>query len=132
MKAVFYVVVLVLSLPNLIAGVGLLLLKHTFSSHDPLQILTDFLFEVVWGLPLAGALFVLLLIFGILSNTRPYTAMFAFVLNAAALAFVLSRFGFPGNFDEAFFFLPVLLALIGLAWLAYPCFTPRRVEESAA
>ena len=129
MKALFYVVFLVLSLPNLIAGVALLVLKHTFSTRDPLQIITDFLFEVVWGLPIATLLFVLLLIFGILSDTRPYTALFAFVLNTAALAFVLSRFGLPSDFDQAVFFFPILLALIGFAWLAYPCFAPRPTQK---
>ena len=132
MKGLFYVVFLLLSLPNLIAGVALLVVKHTFTTREPFQIINDFLFEVVWGLPLAASLFVLLFVFGILSNTRPYTAMFAFVLNAAALAFVLSRFGLPSGFDEAVFFVPVLLALIGFAWIAYPCFAPRPVGKSAS
>jgi hypothetical protein len=131
MKGLFYVVLLLLSLPNLIAGLALLILRHTFSTRDPLQIITDFLFELVWGLPLAAVLFILLSIFGILPRTRPHTAMFAFVLNGAALAFVLSRVGLPGNFDEAVFFLPVLLALIGFAWIAYPCFAPRPIRKSA-
>lgn len=125
MKALCYVAFLVLSLPNLIAGMALLILKHTFSTRDPFQIITDFLFEVVWGLPIAALLFVLLLIFGILSDTRPYAALFAFVLNIAALVFVVSRFGLPNDFDQAVFFLPILLALIGFAWIAYPCFAPR-------
>jgi hypothetical protein len=121
-----------LSFPNLIAGVALLVLKHTLTSREPLQIINDFLFEVVWGSPLAALLFVLLLVFGILSNTRPYTAMFAFVLNAAGLALVLSRFRLPSGLEEAVFFLPVLLALIGFAWIAYPCFVPRPIGKSAS
>ena len=132
MKGLFYVVFLLFSLPNLTAGVALLVVKHTFTTREPLQIINDFLFEAVWGLPLAALLFVLLLVFGILSKTRPYTAMFAFVLNAAALAFVLSRVGLPGGLDEAVFFLPVLLALIGFAWMAYPCFAPRAIGKSAS
>ena len=125
MKGVFYVVFLLLSLPNLIAGLALLVLKHTFTSRDPFQILNNFLFEVVWGLPLAASLFLLLLFFGIFFRTRPHTAMLAFVLNAAALGFVLWRVGLPSGFDGGVFFLPVLLALIGFAWIAYPCFAPR-------
>lgn len=126
MKALCYAVFLLFSLPNLIAGVAFLVLKHTFSTRAPLQIISDFLFEVVWGLPLAASLFVLLLIFGILSNTRPYAALFAFVLNTAALGFVLSRLGFPSDIDQGIFFMPVLLALIGFGWLTYPCFAARR------
>ena len=129
MKALCYVVFLVLSLPNLIAATALLVLKHTFSTRDPLQIITDFLFEVVWGLPIAALLFVLLLLFGILSDTRPYTALFAFVLNTVALVFVLSRFGLPSDFDQLVVFLPILLALVGFAWLAYPCFAARPTQK---
>lgn len=76
MKGFIYVVSLLLSLPNLLAGVALLVIRHTFSTRDPLQIVTDFLFEMVWGLPFAAALFVLLLVFGILSRTRPCSHSF--------------------------------------------------------
>src|SRR6267143_4868546 len=107
MKGLTYVVALLLSLPNLLAGLALLVIKHTFSTRNPLQIITDFLFEVVWGLPLAAALFVLLLVLGIFSRTRPYAALFAFVLNAAALGFVLFRVGLPSDLDQAVFFLPI-------------------------
>jgi hypothetical protein len=128
MKGLFYVVALLLSLPNLIAGTASLVLKHTFVTRNPLQIMTDFLFQVVWGLPLAGLLFLFLLVFGILSTTRPYTALFVFVLNAVALTLVLSVFGLPDEFDEAVFFLPILLALIGFAWIAYPVFARRPIQ----
>jgi hypothetical protein len=37
---------------------------------------------------------------------------------------VLSRFGFPRDFDEAVFFVPIFLALIGFAWIAYRVFAP--------
>lgn len=130
MKGFWYVVFLLLSLPNLIAGTASLVLKHTFATRNPLQIMTDFLFQVVWGLPLAGLLFLLLLVFGILSNTRPHTALFAFVLNMVALALVLSIFGLPHDFDEGIFFLPIILALIGFAWIAYPVFMPPRAQTT--
>lgn len=130
MKGVIYAVALLLSLPNLLAGLALLVIRHTFSTRNPLQIITDFCFEVVWGLPLAAALFVFLLVLGILSRTRPHTALFAFVLNAAALGFVLFRVGLPGGLDKAVFFLPVLLALIGFAWIAYQVFVPAPAGEN--
>jgi hypothetical protein len=128
MKGLFYVVALLLSLPNLIAGTASLVLKHTFATRNPLQIVTDFLFQVVWGLPLAGLLFLFLLFFGILSNSRPYTALFGFVLNTVALTLVLSVFGLPHDIDEAVFFLPIFLALIGFAWIAYPVFARRSIQ----
>ena len=124
MKGFFYVVSLLLSLPNLIAGTASLVLKHSFATRNPLQIVTDFLFQVVWGLPLAAFLFLILLVLGIVARTRPYAALFAFVLNIAALGFVLHVFGLPHDFDEAVFFLPLLLALIGFAWVGYRVFVP--------
>ncbi len=126
MKGLLYVVALLFSLPNLLAGTASLVLKHTFATRNPLQIMTDFLFQVVWGLPLAALLFFVLLVLGIVERTRPYTALFAFVLNVTALAFVISVFGLPHDFDQAAFLIPVLLALIGLAWIALPIFTQRR------
>ena len=95
MKGLLYVVALLFSLPNLLAGTASLVLKHTFATRSPLQIMTDFLFQVVWGLPLAALLFFVLLVLGIVERTRPYTALFAFVLNVTALAFVISVFGLP-------------------------------------
>src|SRR4051812_3989434 len=124
MKALSYVLFLLFSLPNLIVGVASLVIRHTFATRNPLQIIFDFLFQVVWGLPLAAALFVLLLILGIFSNTRPYAAMFAFVLNVTALALFLSRFGFPSDPAKGIVFLPVVVALIGFAWIGYSLFVP--------
>ena len=124
MKGFLYIASLLLSAPNLIAGTASLLLKHTFATRNPLQIVTDFLFQVVWGLPLAAVLFLVLLVLGIVGRTRAHAALFAFVLNITALGFVLHVFGLPHDFDEAVFFLPLLLALIGFAWVGYQVFAP--------
>ena len=120
MRALIFVLCLLLSLLNLIAGTAALVFRHTFATFNPLQIATDFLFQIVWGLPLAAALFILLLVLGILSNTRAHAALLALVLNVVALGFVLSVFGPPHDWDQAIFFLPVLLALAGFGWLASP------------
>lgn len=125
MKGLFYVVSLVLSLPNLIAGTASLVLKHTFATRDPLQIVSDFFFQVVWGLPLAAFLFVVLLVLGMVARLRPYAALFAFVLNIVALGLVLSIIGLPRDFDNAVFFLPILFALIGFAWIGYRVIVPK-------
>src|SRR6266404_939819 len=124
MKRFIYIVALVLSLPNLIAGTASLVLRHSFETRNPLQIVTDFLFQVVWGLPLAAVLFLVLLVLGIVARTRTYAALFAFVLNITALGFVLHVFGLPHDFNEAVFFLPLLLALIGFAWVGCRVFVP--------
>ena len=134
MKGLLYVVALLLSSPNLIAGTASLLLRHTFATRNPLQIITDFLFQVVWGLPLAALLFLVLLVLGMVEKTRPYAALFALVLNIAALALVLSIFGLPHDLEQAMIFIPAFLALMGFGWIAYPCFTrrPKEVEMPAA
>jgi hypothetical protein len=132
MKLLLYVVSLLLSLPNLIAGTALLLLQHTFSTRRPLQIIADFLFEIVWGLPLAGFLFLLLFVAGFSAAVQPHAAMFAFVLNATALGLVLFRLGLPGDFDGGIFFLPIALALIGFAWITYQGFASRPGEVTVS
>jgi hypothetical protein len=125
MKGFVYVVALLLSLPNLLAGTASLIIRHSFATLNPLRIVTDFFFQMVWGVPLAAALFLLLLVFGIISRTRAHTALLAFILNATALGLVLLRFGLPNVFDKALFFFPLLLALIGFAWIASPIFVPK-------
>ena len=126
MKASFYIVCLLLSLPNLMAGLALLVLQHTFATRNPLQIITDFLFGIVWGLPLAAVIFIVLLVAGFFSAARPYAALSAFVLNAAALVLVLFRISLPRAFSEGIFFLPIVVALIGFGWITYRGFALRR------
>jgi hypothetical protein len=128
-KGFIYIASLLLSAPNLIAGTASLLLKHTFATRNPLQIVNDFLFQVVWGLPLAAGLFLVLLVLGIFDRTRTHAALFALVLNITALGFVLHVFGLPHNFDQAAFFLPLLLALFGFAWVGYQVFVPVATRE---
>src|SRR5207249_9492428 len=55
MKGLLYVAALLFTLPNLLAGTASLVLKHTFATRSPLQIMTDFLFQVVWGFAPGGA-----------------------------------------------------------------------------
>ncbi len=126
MKALLYAIFLLLSLPNLLAGVASLIIRHTFRTLNPLNIISDFLFQVVWGLPLAGGLFLVLLILGCVSRTRPYATLFAIVLNLTALGLVLARFGFPRDSGQAMVFLPLGIALVGFAFIAYGSTKPGR------
>ena len=127
MKALFYIVCLLLSLPNLMAGLALLVLQHTFATRNPLQIITDFLFGIVWGLLLAAVIFIVLRMAGFFSAVRPYAAVSALVLNAAALVLVLFRISLPRDFSEGIFFLLILVALIGFGWITHRGFALRRV-----
>jgi type III secretory pathway component EscV len=47
MKIALYIVSLLLSLLNLVAGLAVLIWQHTFSTGDTLQVITDFLFGVI-------------------------------------------------------------------------------------
>ena len=124
MKGPIYIASLVLSLPNLVAGMALLILRHTFATRNPLQIVFDFLFQIVWGGAPAAGLFLILLVLGCFRVTRAHAALFALVLNGIALGFVLYRVGPPPDLAGALFFIPVLLALTGFASLAYRVVVP--------
>ena len=119
MKALFHTICLILSLPNLLLGLALAVLQRTFVTRNPLQIVTDFLESVIWGLPAAAIVLLALLIAGLFSVTRPYAALCGAVLNLAALTLVLVRIRPPADLYEAVLFLPVSVALIGLLWIAY-------------
>jgi hypothetical protein len=119
MKALFFIICLVLSLPNLLAGLALAVLQRTFATRNPLQIIFDFVDSVAWGLPSAALVLLLLVVASFFSATRPYAAICALVLNLAALVLFLITIRPPEDLWEAVFFLPVLIALIGFAWLSY-------------
>ena len=125
MKGFFFALFLLLSLPNLIVGLALLVLCHTFATLHPLEIVTNFLFQITWSVPLAAGLFLLLVVIGIISITRPYASVFALVLNAVALGLALFRLGLPHDVEKLVIFVPVVVALIGFGWLAYPVCRPR-------
>jgi hypothetical protein len=130
MKMLLYIVSLLLSLPNLVVGLALLILGHATSTHQPLQMITDFLFGVAYGPPIAALIIIVLLLAGCITESRPYAAILALALNVAALVLVLVRIGGPSNLDQGLFFLPVLLALIGFAWIAYRGFLPKPLVEA--
>ena len=119
MKMLIYIVSLVLSLPNLIAGLAVFLLGKTFSGRDVFEVLDIFFGGLFHGIPIAAGVIIVLLLAGCITETRPYAAVVAFALNVAALAVVLVRVAVPTDLSQGVFFLPVLLALFGFAWIAY-------------
>jgi len=125
MRALVYLTSLVLSSPNLVAGLALLVLQHTFSTRNPIEIALDFLLAVVWGLPAAALGFVILFVTGMFAGARPFAALSLLVLNLAALGLVILRIRPPADVWEAALFLPVLLALVGCGWIIYDGFRLR-------
>lgn len=123
MKAVLFALFLLLSLPNLMAGTACLILRQIIATRGLFQLLINlvdaFCFQINWGLPLAGLLIVLLLVLGSLPETQRYAAMFAFVLNGAALGIFLFYAGPPTDSGQVIVFLPVVIALCGFAWIGY-------------
>jgi hypothetical protein len=130
MKMLLYLVSLVLSLPNLVAGLALLIWGHGVSTGKPLEMIVDFLFGMTYGPLVALGAIILLLLAGCITETRPYAAVLAFAVNAAALTLVLVKVGGPADFDQAVFFLPILLALIGFAWIAYKGFALKLPQQT--
>lgn len=84
-----------------------------------MEVLDVFFSGLHWGTPIAAGVIIVLLVAGCITETRPYAAVAAFVLNAAALIIVLVQTGVPGDLGQGVIFLPILLALIGFAWIAY-------------
>jgi len=119
MKGLFFAICLVLSLPNLLLGLALAVLQHTFVSRNPIQIFLQFLEAVVWGIPAAAVVLLVLLFTGFFAATQRYGAFAAVLLNAAALALVFFRTGTPRDLWEAALFVPVVVALIGFSWIAF-------------
>jgi hypothetical protein len=127
MKMFLYIVALLLSLPNLIAGLAVFLFGKTLSSPDLFQML-DVLFSGLFrDTPVTAGVIFVLLVAGCITETRPYAAIGAFALNVAALAIVISGTGVPTDLSHGIVFLPILLALIGFAWIAYQGLTRGRV-----
>ena len=119
MKAVIFVVCLVLSLPNLLAGFALLVVQRTFRTRDILDIVLHFFQSILWGVPIAAGVLLLLLLAGIITESRPYAALCSLLLNLVALGLVVFRMGPLQDASQAIFFLPVLLALAGFGWIAF-------------
>ncbi|HEV3410183.1 MAG TPA: hypothetical protein VG095_07805 [Chthoniobacterales bacterium] len=117
MKALVFVISLVLSLPNLLAGFALAVVQRTFVSRDPLDIVNHLLESVVWGIPIAAGVLLILLVAGIITESRPYAALCSLLLNLVALGLVVFRMGPLQDMSQVIFFLPVLLAIAGFAWI---------------
>ena len=107
-----------MSLPNLFVGFALAAVKHTFVSYHPLEIVLRFFESVTWGIPIAAAVLLVLLIAGVITGSRRYAALLAIALNVAALALVVFRVGLPHDISQLEIFAPVFFALVGFGWLS--------------
>lgn len=125
MKTFFYLLGLVLSLPNLLAGLAVAVVEHTFVTLNPLLLILNFFEAVAWGVPVTAALLLLLAMAGCFFETRAYAALLALALNGAALALVLVRVRPPSDGFEALLFAPVALAIVTFAWIAWREFALR-------
>ncbi len=118
MKAVIFVVCLLLSLPNLLAGFALLVVQRTLSAGDIFDLIVYFVQSVYWGVLAAVVVLLALLIAGVIGRSRPVAAVCALLLNMAALAAVLYRIGLPPDVGTGVVFLPALLGIGGFVWIS--------------
>jgi hypothetical protein len=116
-KALVFVVCLVLSLPNFLVGLALLVVQRTFSADDILDFVLYFLQSINWGVPIASGVVLILFIAGLIAVARPFAALCALLLNVGALAAVLYRMGLPPDLSTGVWFLPALLAVGGFVWI---------------
>jgi hypothetical protein len=63
----------------------------------------------------------------VISQARVFYVAYP-IRSIVALVLALAVFGLPHDFDEAIFFLPVLLALIGFGWIALRVLAPQRIH----
>jgi hypothetical protein len=119
MKMLLYIVALLLSLPNLIAGLAVFIFGKTLSSPDLFQMLDVFFSGLFRDTPVTAGVIFVLLVAGCITESRPYAAICAFALNVAALTIVIAQTGAPTDLSHGIVFLPLLLALIGFTWIAY-------------
>ena len=129
MRIAVFLFALVLSLPNLLAGLALAVLRHTFTTRNPLLLLLNFFQGVVWGVPVTAALIIILIMAGCFAEMRRYAAAVAIGLNLAALTLIFVRIGPPTEFGQLFVFVPVVLALIGFASIATHEFRDRKPPD---
>ena len=115
-----FVICLALSLPNLLAGLALVVVQRTFMTRSPLEIVLHFFESVVWGVPIAAGVLLILLLAGIITESRPYATLCSLLLNVVALGLVVVRIGPPEDMSQGVFFIPVLLAIVGFAWISFP------------
>ena len=127
-KTSLYWLALVLSLPNLLAGLAVAVVEHTFVTLNPLLLILNFFEAVMWGVPVTVGLFLVLAMAGCFFETRAYATVLALALNAVALTLVLVRVRPPADAFEAVLFVPVAVAMGVFAWLAWSEFTTRRAR----
>lgn len=109
---------LVCSLPNLLAGLALGVLRHTFTTRNPLLLMLNFFEGVFWGVPVVAAILIILIMAGCFAETRRYAAIVAMIFNIAALAVVLTVMRGPKDVAEWILFVPLVVALGGFGWIA--------------
>ena len=78
----------------------------------------NFLESVVWGVPIAVLVFLLLLVTGVIHRTQRYATWSALALNIAALVLVIRGMGLPADSDQAIAFVPITIAFVGFAVIA--------------
>jgi len=127
-KAVVFVICLVLSLPNLLLGLALATVQRTFANRNVLDMIDHLLESVLWGIPIAAGVVLVLLVAGFITGSRRYAAVCALLLNVVALSVVVFRMTPPDAASQLVVFLPVLLALAGFTWIA---FAPSRAASHA-
>lgn len=111
MKALAYLVGLILSAPVLAFAVGVLALGHAISTRNVFTLLYQLVYAFAWGLPLAALLVLVLVACAIFPRARLVCAGILVALNGAALVVVLRATGLPREAGEAVFFLPTVVAV---------------------
>lgn len=114
MKALAYLVGLLLSAPVLAFALGVLALGHAIATRNVFTLLYQLVQVLAWGLPLAALAalaLVALVACAFFRRGRLAGAGMLVALNVAALVVVLRATGLPREGGEALLFLPTVVAI---------------------
>jgi len=110
-RAVAYLLGLLLSLPFLAFATGVLALGHAIGTRDVLTLLSHFALAFMWGVPLAVLAVALLAACAFFRRARLGGAAALALLDVAALVVVLRATGLPRDAAETVWLAPTLAAL---------------------
>lgn len=110
MKALGYLLGLVVSVPLLAFALGVLALGHVIATRNVFTLVYHFALAFAWGLPLVLLALLALFVCAFFRRSRLAATGILVVLNLAALVVVLRATGLPGAPGDAAFLGPTLVA----------------------
>lgn len=117
MRALAYLVSLILALPAVAFAAGLLVLGHVIATRNVAKLVLDFLVAFGWVVPFLALSIVGLVVAAFLPTTRLAASFLVLALDVAALSVILLSPARPRSLSEAVFLLPALVSVLAVVAL---------------